>query len=958
MGNIIRIKDQNNVDVFPLTHERGVRDSNGTTLETKLGQKQDTLVSGTNIKTVNNQSIVGSGNITIDSGSDIDTVSVSVDNNTGTPSATGSVSGSTLTLSFTNLKGATGEAGPAGADGATGPQGPAGPQGNSGYTGDIDELELVNNLVDGGETAALSAEQGVVLDNKIIGLYQYFEAMGQKVPYVDKKWLDTAYGIGDNLVTVNGTNYPYNGWAPNCAHYDYVRQRIMFLQCHRRSHTGAYTNSQLWAINPYNILDAELIAEFAPYSSDTITPLAFDIDANGVYWVMDREKIYKSTDRGLTWTVRNFATAFSYSYGLYIINGKFYAARDGGQNDIYYTSVDEGVTWEEHHFNIDASYNAYNEAQFCYFNGTLYASLRGATDANGLLLKQTGSDVWTVISDQLPNINSNCHMFATKDKLLYAAINRNTKVLSYGVLQISGNTVTIVEKFSFDVSDFSASGDFHSPTLVYTTEFAAITFMCGGFNAEYQSCNNACLVSYLDYERNENPSVTFDDNGLYIWGWASYNDSPYIGAAPTIDSKGYVTAVTTNNIYDTEIEHPNSFPLEGTNRIWYLPSKVNITAISKYDADIVNGEAVGARTQGYNDIYRVYAKILYKCAKNTEDTTSIGSVVPSGGIFSHAVKVTSSSNNNTEGSIMRLGNPIKTTKVAEQDRVVFTAIDDCVFTLTIPASVTPRMYHHICYSLDGGKTWVKTLNVTSTEVTVTTPTIKAGSKVLWKGLGCRMATGDSAYSHFGSTGRFSVSGNSLALFHDDFVKYARAVSGAGYELFGLFKDNTYLTSVSASFLPATIVGRYAYHSMFSGCTALTSAPNLPATLIGTYAYGYMFKGCTALVTAMEELPATSINDYTYEGMFDGCSALTTAPIIRAEHFKSSGNCRNLFRNCSSLAYVKFMMLDDATQSLTLQNWLSGVSASGTLVLNSAAQWTIGTGASGKPSGWTLETASE
>lgn len=53
------------------------------------------------------------------SGSAIDTVSVSVDNNTGVPSATGSVSGTTLNLDFKNLKGETGSQGPAGATGAT-----------------------------------------------------------------------------------------------------------------------------------------------------------------------------------------------------------------------------------------------------------------------------------------------------------------------------------------------------------------------------------------------------------------------------------------------------------------------------------------------------------------------------------------------------------------------------------------------------------------------------------------------------------------------------------------------------------------------------------------------------------------------------------------------------------------------------------------------------------------------
>ena len=41
-------------------------------LNTELGKKQDTLVSGTSIKTINNTSILGSGNINIDAS--IDTV--------------------------------------------------------------------------------------------------------------------------------------------------------------------------------------------------------------------------------------------------------------------------------------------------------------------------------------------------------------------------------------------------------------------------------------------------------------------------------------------------------------------------------------------------------------------------------------------------------------------------------------------------------------------------------------------------------------------------------------------------------------------------------------------------------------------------------------------------------------------------------------------------------------------
>ena len=65
----------------------------------------------------------------------IDTVNVSVDNNTGTPSGSASVSGNTLTLSFHNLKGATGPQGPKGEQGETGATGATGPKGDKGDTG-------------------------------------------------------------------------------------------------------------------------------------------------------------------------------------------------------------------------------------------------------------------------------------------------------------------------------------------------------------------------------------------------------------------------------------------------------------------------------------------------------------------------------------------------------------------------------------------------------------------------------------------------------------------------------------------------------------------------------------------------------------------------------------------------------------------------------------------------------
>lgn len=44
----------------------------GKAVAEAVSDKQDSLVSGTNIKTINNQSILGSGNITIEGGSDVE----------------------------------------------------------------------------------------------------------------------------------------------------------------------------------------------------------------------------------------------------------------------------------------------------------------------------------------------------------------------------------------------------------------------------------------------------------------------------------------------------------------------------------------------------------------------------------------------------------------------------------------------------------------------------------------------------------------------------------------------------------------------------------------------------------------------------------------------------------------------------------------------------------------------
>lgn len=102
----------------------------GSLVKTELNKKQATLVSGTNIKTVNETSLLGPGNITIHDGEDGKSAyQIWLDEgNTGSEE-----------VFLASLKGDPGE---------------------SGYSGDISDLEIVTDIRKGGSSAALSATPG------------------------------------------------------------------------------------------------------------------------------------------------------------------------------------------------------------------------------------------------------------------------------------------------------------------------------------------------------------------------------------------------------------------------------------------------------------------------------------------------------------------------------------------------------------------------------------------------------------------------------------------------------------------------------------------------------------------------------------------------------------------------------------------------------------------------------
>ena len=357
-----------------------------------------------------------------------------------------------------------------------------------------------------------------------------------------------------------------------------------------------------------------------------------------------------------------------------------------------------------------------------------------------------------------------------------------------------------------------------------------------------------------------------------------------------------------------------------------------------------------------------------------------------------------------------------------KEYMTFEAIEDTEFSIVftydsiINQYITQAMRESFSYSVDDGETWVtfETPNDTYSGIALTTPTIHAGEKVLWKGIGTQNQVPGprSAYCYFTSSGGYIAYGNMMSIIYGDMFINKYDLENTNYSFSNFFYNNSYLISAQNLILPATTLVDDCYDSMFYGCTSLTTAPELPATTLTNGCYSKMFYDCTSLTTAPElpattltnacysnmfngcmslttapelpattltaecyigmfrncssltaapELPATTLARTCYNSMFSGCTGLTTAPELPATTLVSS--CYNsMFSGCSNLNYIKAMFTTAPSSEYT-NDWLSGVSATGTFVKNSAATWTtdydehVWRGTSGVPSDWTVQTAS-
>ena len=277
-------------------------------------------------------------------------------------------------------------------------------------------------------------------------------------------------------------------------------------------------------------------------------------------------------------------------------------------------------------------------------------------------------------------------------------------------------------------------------------------------------------------------------------------------------------------------------------------------------------------------------------------------------------------------------------KLLVKKYLTFEAIEDTTFQFTKAG---------LSYSLDNGKTWVELAANTAT------PTVNAGNKILFKGEMTPSSSSQQGIGAFSSTRKFNAIGNVMSLlFGDNFIGQTD-LTGKNYAFYQLFYSNTHLVDASNLILPATTLTEYCYDGMFDGCTSLTAAPELPATTLANRCYNGMFYGCTSL-TAAPELPATTLAESCYRNMFYVCTSLTTVPDLPATTLAQY--CYyNMFDGCTNLNYIK-AMFTTTPSSIYTQNWVRGVSSTGTFVKNSSATWNV-TGDSGVPTGWTVETAS-
>lgn len=215
------------------------------------------------------------------------------------------------------------------------------------------------------------------------------------------------------------------------------------------------------------------------------------------------------------------------------------------------------------------------------------------------------------------------------------------------------------------------------------------------------------------------------------------------------------------------------------------------------------------------------------------------------------------------------------------------------------------------YSTDDGATWTEgtpSLGGGANIDACANPVIITGSKIMLRGTNAAYATPPTPpattpiFTRIDCDADCYIYGNMMSLINKDNFATLTAfdTTEGGYAFYNLFDGNTHIKNHAEKklLLPATTLTRDCYHSLFSGCTSLTTAPELTATTMQLQCYQGMFNGCTALTQA-PQLPAEDLSSGCYLEMFNGCTALTTAPELPATTLEP-GCYRSMFAGCTLL----------------------------------------------------------
>ena len=144
-----------------------------------------------------------------------------------------------------------------------------------------------------------------------------------------------------------------------------------------------------------------------------------------------------------------------------------------------------------------------------------------------------------------------------------------------------------------------------------------------------------------------------------------------------------------------------------------------------------------------------------------------------------------------------------------------------------------------------------------------------------------------------------------------------AITLADHCYYGMFADCSSLTQ--APQLPAQTLKDRCYSNMFAGCSSLTTAPKLSSKTLDVYCYSRMFQSCTSLTIA-PALPATELKEACYYATFQGCTSLTTAPVLHATTLVQ-GCYEKIFNNCLALENVTMLATDGFDTNWCLNTWL-------------------------------------